>query len=365
MPIFVLFLLDNNLSITQVMILEAWFAAIVLFFEIPTGSFADKHGRKLSIVLAALGVLIACFIYASSSSFAGFFIAETIWGIGISLWSGADTALLYDTLKNLKREKEFKKIYGTYNSIYALALGAGAIIGGFFAVYGLRFPVYMSLIPFGIAVLVALSLKEPAMFRKVRLKYWNHIKEAVNYTARHPRLRFLIIYAATFATMTEIAYYFYQPYFKLIGIPITSFGILFAIIMAVVALGSKFSHKIEPKLGEKTIMMVALLVCAVSLFFVSRTLAFYSVIFIMFFEFTDGVTKPVLVDYMQKHIESYRRATIMSLKNMSHEVSIAALLPLFGVIADFWSIQAAFLTSGIIFAVYFVILAAAFLIFRR
>ena len=39
--IYVLFLLANNLSITQVMILETIFMCLILLFEIPSGIFAD------------------------------------------------------------------------------------------------------------------------------------------------------------------------------------------------------------------------------------------------------------------------------------------------------------------------------------
>jgi hypothetical protein len=49
--IFVLFLLTNNLSMTQVMTLETIFIAIVLLLEVPSGAFADLFGRKFSVSL--------------------------------------------------------------------------------------------------------------------------------------------------------------------------------------------------------------------------------------------------------------------------------------------------------------------------
>jgi MFS family permease len=365
LPVFVIFLLDNSLSITQIMILQSWYYITILALEIPTGAFADRHGRKNAIMISAIIIFIACFVYASGHSFIGFFAAETLWAVGFSFWSGADTAFLYDTLKGLGRENEFKKAYGTYNSISLVFYGIASVIGGFLVVYGLRFPFYLSLIPFGIAIIFPLTLKEPQLFRKVKIKYWNHIKEAVKYTAKHSWLRFIIFYAAIIAIMEESAFFLYQPYFRQIGVPLTSFGIIFTAILLALALGSKLAHRIEPKLGEKTTMLGALLVCAAALLIISRAASFYVIAPVLVLQFTIGLLNPVLLSYMQHHIESYRRATILSLKNMSQSLSIAVLMPVFGAIADYWSIQSAYMISGIMIAAYFVVLAVVFLVFRR
>src|SRR3989344_7269292 len=132
-PIFVLFLTENGLSITQVMFLQAYFYVILLLLEVPSGAFADKYGRKTSIILSSLFVFFGHLTYALGYSFAVFMIAETIYGIAVSLWSGTDSAFLYDTLKNLKREKEFKKVFGNYYAINFIFLGLGGILGGYLA----------------------------------------------------------------------------------------------------------------------------------------------------------------------------------------------------------------------------------------
>ncbi len=365
LPVFALFLLDNNLSLTQVMILQAWYAIALLAFEIPTGAFADRHGRKTSIIISAVMIFIACFVYASGRLFLVFLAAETLWAIAASFWSGADTAFLFDTLKALKREDEFKKIYGTFYAIESISYGIAGIIGGFLVVYGLRFPFYMTLIPLGIAMIIPFTLKEPQLFRKVKYKYWAHIKEAVKYTARNPRLRFIILYAAIFAVVGEVLYFLWQPYLKSAGVPITLFGIIFAIFTAVNALGSKLAHKIEPRLGEKATLLMAVLIPAIALILMGWIIAVYSLLFLLAFEFAEGILRPVLTSYVQHHIESYRRATILSLKNMSRSLAVATIAPLVGAIADYWTIQAAFLISGITLLVYFAILAAVFIIFRK
>ena len=101
----------GGLNYTHIMILQAVFLLSAFIFEIPTGVIADRFGRKPSLILATVAVIIGIIIYVSYPSFWIFAIAEVFWGLSLALFSGAGEAFLYDTLKQLKREKESKKYF--------------------------------------------------------------------------------------------------------------------------------------------------------------------------------------------------------------------------------------------------------------
>ena len=65
MPIIVLFFQDHDLSLTQVMILQAISSLVTVLFEIPSGFMADILYRKsvifLSTIFSFLGYLIFSF----------------------------------------------------------------------------------------------------------------------------------------------------------------------------------------------------------------------------------------------------------------------------------------------------------------
>jgi len=77
--IWYLFLLANDLNYFQIMLLEAWFALIILIMLIPMGALADLWSRKNILLIGAIGAIIGSTIYALSSSFVYFLIAETFW----------------------------------------------------------------------------------------------------------------------------------------------------------------------------------------------------------------------------------------------------------------------------------------------
>lgn len=87
--------------------------AITLFLaEIPSGYFADRLGRKKSILLGAVLELASVVVLYTATNYGLLLVAHILIGLGTAFISGADSALLYDTLLELEREKEYTRIDG-------------------------------------------------------------------------------------------------------------------------------------------------------------------------------------------------------------------------------------------------------------
>ena len=87
-------------------IVNAIFFVTLFICEIPTGAFADIFGRKASYVLSWFILALSMFIYAASSSFAGFIVAEIVAAIGRTFSNGAFDAWLKDKLDYHGCEKD-------------------------------------------------------------------------------------------------------------------------------------------------------------------------------------------------------------------------------------------------------------------
>ena len=99
----------GRISFTQVMILQSWFMFWIFILEVPSGVIADKIGRKKTLIISALAFSIGPLVYASYPNFYVFLLGELFFAIGLSFSSGAIEALLYDSLKQIGREKDSKK----------------------------------------------------------------------------------------------------------------------------------------------------------------------------------------------------------------------------------------------------------------
>jgi len=95
-----------------VLIVEAAFSVTVMLMEVPSGYFADIYGRRLSMILGAVFFMLSMVAFSFADTFTGFFFAEILGGLGISFHSGANEALLYDSLLVMKEERRYKKMQG-------------------------------------------------------------------------------------------------------------------------------------------------------------------------------------------------------------------------------------------------------------
>ena len=99
-PVWIVFLtIDQGFSLTAVTAAEGLFLVGVVALEVPTGAVADKWGRSRSMALGAFFLGISVLIFAFTTSFAILLASFMLWSVAHTLMSGADMALLFDTLK--------------------------------------------------------------------------------------------------------------------------------------------------------------------------------------------------------------------------------------------------------------------------
>ena len=100
----------------QVQFLQSWFMFWHFILEVPTGVVADYFGRKKSVIIGLIFYFFGVLLYGTVPNFVVFLICEFILAMGVSLMSGADSAMLYDKLKEHGMEHESKKFFGKAQS---------------------------------------------------------------------------------------------------------------------------------------------------------------------------------------------------------------------------------------------------------
>lgn len=129
-PIIIIYL-QGKVTIPQVSFLFAFRYFIQLITELPTGALADILGKKSTIIIGYLISVIYFFLLFFSQNFYHFLFAYFLGGIGDSLLSGSTDALVYDSLKQDKNEKNYSKVLVNQNIFFQIGLIIGTISGGF------------------------------------------------------------------------------------------------------------------------------------------------------------------------------------------------------------------------------------------
>jgi MFS family permease len=308
----------------------------MVIFELPSGYFADIVGRRKTMILAAAACLVAICVYSQGRHFYHFLVAEMCFALGMSLISGADAAMIYDTLQAMGKENEFQKIFGNLFFFNLFSFGVSCIAGGWIGEINFRWTFYATMPFFVGAILVAMSMKEPPRKKLQAEAGW--FKELISILTycfvENKRLRLLMIYSGLILGLNNAALWFYQPYFQVSGLPIAWFGVAFASYQVFTAVSSKAAHVIEKRLGEKVSLIILVFFVGTGYFLMGHFVYIFSFAFAFFHQFARGFSRIVLTDYVNRLTDSDRRATVLSAQNLIMRLFYALLIPFAGKIAD-------------------------------
>lgn len=359
-PIIVLFLLAKGLNFTEIMLLQSIAAISVVIFEVPTGAVADKVGRKFSMGLGSMFWALSLMIYVLGKDFIVFAIAEIVFSLGLTLKSGADSALLYDSLKAINRENEYQKIEGHARSLSLYAQAIGSVIAGFIYKIDRNFPMYVSILFMLITFAATMRFLEPPAKddeRKEPTGYLKQISDSGKYILGHEKIKAILLFSMVFFIFYRAGFWYFQPYMKAVEIPVELFGAVFFIFNITAAFVSKRSHKIMEMTKPRTLTFIALLLI-VSFILLGLTKIWIGVFAILLQQAARGLYRPVTHKYLNKLIPSDKRATILSFQSLINSLAVAITSPLVGMLLDSTSVHVAHLIlAGVMIAMtYFTVL---------
>ena len=352
MPIVVPFYKANGLGMKDVMLLQGVYSVTIVVLEIPSGYFADVLGRKLSLVIGAIMGFFGFLTYSLSFGFWGFLIAETVLGIGQSFISGSDSALLYDTLLDQKREKEYIRFEGRITSLGNLAEAVAGTLGGLLAAASLRYPYIAQTFVAFIAVPSSLLLVEPSRHKSLTKLRFSDILKVVKFSLfDHKPLQRNILFSSIIGTATLTMAWFVQPFFEHIHLTLQMFGILWTALNLTAGIMSFIAYRIETRLGQiQSVLIIAVLVPAgyISLYFFHSA---YALSILFLFYIVRGFATPVLKDYINRMTGSDKRATVLSVRNFIIRMNFALIGPFLGWYMDVYTLPMAMLLAGILFVI--------------
>lgn len=347
MPIVVLFYQENGLSMTQIFMLKSIYSIAMVVTELPSGYLADVWGCRRTIFLGAILGTIGIVIYSFSASFASFVIAEIILGVGFSFVSGADSSMLYDSLKGENREDEYIKYEGRITSGGNFAEALAGVAGGLLATISLRTPYYFQIFIAAIAIPAAFFLKEPKhVLERTHLKM-KEILSIVKLTYQQTEMRSAIMISAFTGAATLTYAWFVQPYFQKAGVPVSVFGILWTMLNLSAGIFSMFSYRIERMMGQKNTLFLIVIFISLGFILTAEENSFTGIAILFGFYMVRGIATPVLKDYINRYTDSKVRATILSVRNFEIRIIFAAVGPVLGYLTDTFSMQTALLVTGI------------------
>jgi MFS family permease len=360
--ILVLFYQERGLTFSQIMLLQSIYYFAKVLSEVPTGAWADRVGRRKSLVLGSFSHSAAYLLIFLSHSFFLFILGEIIAGISMSFAYGADSALAYDTLKSLNKGEQYQRVEGKGNSMRHLAFAVFALAGGLLASIKLSLPYLASSAVIFLSGLIALTLVEPPREKKegsqlqMRKKSYYEMQGSLDLVWGDKRILWLMLFFSLVFLATRLGFWTYQPYMKTVGLPITLFGVVFAGFHLFSALVSSRAHQIEVLLKEKLTLFVMPTLVVISFVLLSRFLFLWSIGFILIQQVTTALHEPVLKNYLNRRTPSDVRATMLSVQHMAGNAAFAVFAPFLGSLVDRFRLENALLIFALVIIILSVLL---------
>ena len=352
MPVIVLFFQDQGLSLQEIMILQACYSLSLGITEIPSGYAADTLGRRKTLILGCILAFVGFSIFSISYDFWWFLIAQIFLGLGNSFISGADTALLYDSLLEVNEEDRFLKYEGRSVSIGNFAEAGAGILGGFLAALSFRYPAYAQVVVAVITIPFAMALVEPKTQTKRLERSWQSILYVVKFSLKESKiLRTYIIYSAIMGIGTLMMAWLAQPFLKDIGVGMKNYGVIWALLNVLVGTIAFLAYKIDRKLSPINSMLMIGVTSVLGYVLIAQNMNYWGLAVLFIFYANRGYATPLLRNYINRHTESNIRATVMSIRSFIIRTSFAVIAPFIGWVADHQGLSSAMMAMSMIIAV--------------
>ncbi len=339
--------LEIGLSVAQIMLLQACFGLVVAICEFPSGYVADRIGYRVALVLASSLMFIGWSVYLVANNFWSVLVAELILGVGHSLISGTDSAMMYESLANIGQQQTFEKWNGRFRFFGQSAEATTALGAGLIFTYWARLPFVLESLIWLVNIGIALTLVEPARHRPLQVRHLQQIRDIYQYVVhRQPALLALMIFSLPIGIGSFLPVWLIPLHAHDAGVPTSWLGPIWAVANYSVAIAALCSYRLRSTLGQLPTLMICILLMAVG--YAGLGLSHHLFGFAFYYVLTTmrGLNSPILHAAEQHLMPSDNRAGLLSLHSLIFRVTFAVVGPLVGLAVDLWGQHTVFLGVG-------------------
>ena len=357
-PVFTVLFVDYGLSIEQFAILNSIWALTIVVAEVPSGALADLLGRRSLLLLTAgsmvLEMALLAFVPLGNGKllFAAFLINRILSGLAEAMASGADEALAYDSLKAHGLEESWGHVLDVQMRVrsagHVVAMTVGAFVFDSAAVNRLlqllgseltlsqqltmRLPVILTLLLALAALASVLRMEEnqarpaatasfPATLARASRLTW----QAGRWIATTPQVLLVILFAMFFDHILRMLATLVSQYYRLIGLPEASFGLIGSAIALVGILVPRLARLMSERLPPGQNMLILTLVSFSALMALLLEQQFLGIVAMALVFLTMTANSFFCSHYLNHATDSHWRATVLSFKGLFFNLAYGAM----------------------------------------
>lgn len=353
-PILLIFFKEwGGLNQTQTQMLQSWFMLWIFILEIPTGIFGDARGKKFSVMMGYMLMIIGTLVYSIIPNIWLFILGEFIFAMSTAFISGAKEAWVYDVSVNLELKNKYRKISVISSNLQMLGMIlASAIFIPISRLLPVQHIFKLGIVSNGIAlILLAIFIPSTDGKRKKSLKpnYLKIAKNGFELLKNNVTLRKLAVYISILGSTSYFVIWLYQEALNVLDIRNEMFGVYRIVLLVaeivMIRIGAILLKKCNLKKAYVSLAVVVSIGFLLAAFFRNRV----GVLFLLIFAGGLGLQiKGLLSKELNEEIDSDQRATVLSFTGMVSRLVLTIFNPLIGFVVDSRGVFVAFAVLGVV-----------------
>ena len=345
----ILFFIQNGLSLLQIGLLESIFHGTSLLCEIPSGMLADRFSYKTNLYLARLSSIgSSILILFGQGNFWIYAIAMMVNAWSYNFDSGTSTAFLFDSAVEAGQKDRYLQISSFLSGVAEVTRTLGTVVAGFFIHGALAWTYYIAIGLSLLSILLIFLMKEPESKSDER----NHltlkrILEVVKQEWQEKPVLFywMLIYQLV-GTIMCMFYFYYQQ--KISDLASWQVSLIMLIGSGFNLLAVYLASQIGKKWNSNQVFPILVALTGLVLLLVTFKTPFAYLSVYLLTNVLYAVYQPIYYNDLQAYLPSSVRATMLSINSMMFSLSMIVIFPLTGWLIDTCGFVAVFLVLGLI-----------------
>ena len=345
----ILFFIQNGLSLLQIGLLESIFHGTSLLCEIPSGMLADRFSYKTNLYLARLSSIgSSILILFGQGNFWIYAIAMMVNAWSYNFDSGTSTAFLFDSVVEAGQKDRYLQISSFLSGVAEVTRTLGTVVAGFFIHGALAWTYYISIGLSLLSIVLIFLMKEPESKSDER----NHltlkrILEVVKQEWQDkPVLFYWMLTYQLVGTIMCMFYFYYQQ--KISDLASWQVSLIMLIGSGFNLLAVYLASQIGKKWNSNQVFPILVALTGLALFLVGVKTPFAYLSVYLLTNALYAVYQPIYYNDLQAYLPSSVRATMLSINSMMFSLSMIVIFPLTGWFIDSCGFVAVFLVLGLI-----------------
>ena len=345
----ILFFIQNGLSLLQIGLLESIFHGTSLLCEIPSGMLADRFSYKTNLYLARLSSIgSSMLILFGQGNFWIYAIAMMVNAWSYNFDSGTSTAFLFDSAVEAGQKDRYLQISSFLSGVAEVTRTLGTVVAGFFIHGALSWTYYIAIGLSLLSILLIFLMKEPESKSDER----NHltlkrILEVVKQEWQEkPVLFYWMLTYQLVGTIMCMFYFYYQQ--KISDLTSWQVSLIMLIGSGFNLLAVYLASQIGKKWNSNQVFPILVALTGLALFLVGLKTPFAYLSVYLLTNALYAVYQPIYYNDLQAYLPSSVRATMLSINSMMFSLSMIVIFPLTGWLIDTCGFVAVFLVLGLI-----------------